>query len=59
MTLERYVAICMPLRHGELCSTRSAVHCILIIHGLSTVPCIVVLSVFFASAPPNICGARS
>ncbi|XP_010775993.1 olfactory receptor 4K14-like, partial [Notothenia coriiceps] len=54
MTLERYVAICMPLRHGELCSTSSAVHCILIIHGLSAVPCIVVLSVFFASAPLNM-----
>ncbi|XP_022615417.1 growth hormone secretagogue receptor type 1-like [Seriola dumerili] len=50
MTLERYVAICMPLRHGELCSTRSTTHCILIIHGLSSVPCIVVLSIFFASA---------
>ncbi|XP_040902428.1 odorant receptor 131-2-like [Toxotes jaculatrix] len=50
MTLERYVAICMPLRHGELCSTRSALHGILIIHGLSSVPCIVVLSIFFASA---------
>ncbi|XP_018520755.1 odorant receptor 131-2-like [Lates calcarifer] len=50
MTLERYVAICMPLRHGELCSTRSALHCILIIHSLSSVPCIVTLSIFFASA---------
>ncbi len=50
MTLERYVAICMPLRHGELCSTQSALHCILIIHCLSFIPCIVVLSIFFASA---------
>ncbi|TKS80750.1 hypothetical protein D9C73_014853 [Collichthys lucidus] len=50
MTLERYVAICMPLHHAELCSTRSTMHCILIIHGLSSVPCIVVLSTFFASA---------
>nr|XP_033486315.1 odorant receptor 131-2-like [Epinephelus lanceolatus] len=49
MTLERYVAICMPLRHGELCSRHSTVNCILIIHGLSSVPCIVVLSAFFAS----------
>ncbi|TKS80749.1 Galanin receptor type 2 [Collichthys lucidus] len=49
MTLERYVAICMPLHHAELCSTRSTMHCILIIHGLSSVPCIVVLSTFFAS----------
>uniref|UniRef100_A0A8D3CGB9 G-protein coupled receptors family 1 profile domain-containing protein n=1 Tax=Scophthalmus maximus TaxID=52904 RepID=A0A8D3CGB9_SCOMX len=51
MTLERYVAICKPLRHGELCSTRSALHCILIIHSLSSVPCIIVLSNFFATAP--------
>ncbi|XP_023260031.1 olfactory receptor 5AN1-like, partial [Seriola lalandi dorsalis] len=50
MTVERYVAICMPLRHGELCSIRSTTHCILIIHGLSSVPCIVVLLTFFASA---------
>ncbi|XP_027136490.1 odorant receptor 131-2-like [Larimichthys crocea] len=50
MTLERYVAICMPLRHAELCSTRSTMHCILIIHALSSVPCIVILSTFFASA---------
>ncbi|KAF3693162.1 5-hydroxytryptamine receptor 2C [Channa argus] len=50
MTLERYVAICMPLRHGELCSTRRTVYCILIIHGLSSVPCIVIFSIFFASA---------
>ncbi|TKS80742.1 Mu-type opioid receptor [Collichthys lucidus] len=54
MTLERYVAICMPLRHSQLCSTRSTMHCILIIHGLSSVPCIVVLSTFFASASLNL-----
>ncbi|KAM7399094.1 hypothetical protein PAMP_018386 [Pampus punctatissimus] len=50
MTLERYVAICMPLRHSDLCSTRSTLHCILIIYGLSSIPCIVFLSIFFASA---------
>nr|XP_043888857.1 odorant receptor 131-2-like [Solea senegalensis] len=48
MTLERFVAICMPLRHGELCSTRSALHCILIIHAVSSLPCVVFLSIFFA-----------
>ncbi|KAM7412843.1 hypothetical protein PAMA_020297 [Pampus argenteus] len=53
MTLERYVAICMPLQHAELCSTRSALHCILIIHGLSAIPCILDLVVFFASAMIN------
>lgn len=40
MILERYVAICLALRHAELCSTCSALHCILIIHGLSSVPCL-------------------
>ncbi|XP_042337035.1 odorant receptor 131-2-like [Plectropomus leopardus] len=54
MTLERYVAICMPLRHGELCSTRSTMHCIFIIHGLSSVPCFIVLSTFFASASNSV-----
>ncbi|KAM7399102.1 hypothetical protein PAMP_018394 [Pampus punctatissimus] len=54
MTLERYVAICMPLRHAELCSTRSALHCILIIHGFSSVPIIVILSIFFASASHSL-----
>ncbi|XP_060928531.1 odorant receptor 131-2-like [Limanda limanda] len=50
MTLERYVAICLPLRHAELCSPRSTLHGILIIHILSSLPCIVFLSLFFASA---------
>ncbi|XP_040902412.1 odorant receptor 131-2-like [Toxotes jaculatrix] len=50
MTLERYVAICMPLRHGDLCSTRNTMHGILIIHGLSSVPCILILSTIFVSA---------
>ena len=50
MTLERYVAICMPLRHAELCSQHIHVHCILIIHILSSLPCIAFFSSFFASA---------
>ncbi|XP_058489339.1 odorant receptor 131-2-like [Solea solea] len=54
MTLECYVAICMPLRHGELCTSRRAVHCVLIIHGLSFVPLTLILSIFFASAPTSL-----
>ncbi|XP_053176179.1 odorant receptor 131-2-like [Scomber japonicus] len=50
MSLERFVAICMPLQHAELCSAHRALHCILIIHGLSAIRCIVILSIFFASA---------
>uniref|UniRef100_A0A3B5LIK8 G-protein coupled receptors family 1 profile domain-containing protein n=1 Tax=Xiphophorus couchianus TaxID=32473 RepID=A0A3B5LIK8_9TELE len=50
MTLERYVAICLPLRHAELCSTRRSMHCILVIHGISSVPSMLNLSIFFATA---------
>ncbi|XP_014858910.1 PREDICTED: nociceptin receptor-like [Poecilia mexicana] len=50
MTLERYVAICLPLRHSELCSTRRSMHCILVIHGISSVPCLLILSIFCATA---------
>ncbi|KAM9318736.1 odorant receptor 131-2-like [Pholidichthys leucotaenia] len=56
MALECYVAICMPLRHAELCSTRSTVHCVIIIHSLSSVYCIVIFSLFFASASFSIYG---
>ncbi|XP_029373544.1 odorant receptor 131-2-like [Echeneis naucrates] len=50
VTLERYVAVCMPLHHGELCSTRNTINCILIIHALSSVPSIFIFSTFFGSA---------
>uniref|UniRef100_A0A3Q2QII3 Growth hormone secretagogue receptor type 1-like n=1 Tax=Fundulus heteroclitus TaxID=8078 RepID=A0A3Q2QII3_FUNHE len=50
MVLERYVAICMPMRHAELCTTRSSFHLILTIHSLSAVPCVVVISIFSASS---------
>ncbi|KAM4590296.1 odorant receptor 131-2-like [Fundulus diaphanus] len=50
MVLERYVAICMPMRHAELCTTRSTFHLILTIHCISAVPCVVVISIFSASS---------
>ncbi|XP_014896627.1 nociceptin receptor-like [Poecilia latipinna] len=49
MSLERYVAICMPLRHAELCTAARALQGILIIHSLSIIPFIVVLLIFFSS----------
>lgn len=51
MVLERYVAICIPLRHAELCTTRATLHLVLIVHSLSSIPCIFILSAFFALAP--------
>ncbi|XP_012709453.2 odorant receptor 131-2-like [Fundulus heteroclitus] len=50
MVLERYVAICMPMRHAELCTTRSTFHLILTIHCVSAIPCVVVISIFSASS---------
>ncbi|XP_036005873.1 odorant receptor 131-2-like [Fundulus heteroclitus] len=50
MVLERYVAICMPMRHTELCTTRSTFHLILTIHCVSAIPCVVVISIFSASS---------
>uniref|UniRef100_A0A3Q1GDF2 Olfactory receptor 51V1-like n=1 Tax=Acanthochromis polyacanthus TaxID=80966 RepID=A0A3Q1GDF2_9TELE len=54
MTLERYVAICLPLRHAELCSTRNTLHWICLIHGLSFLPGFVILSIFFALASHSL-----
>uniref|UniRef100_A0A8C6K810 G-protein coupled receptors family 1 profile domain-containing protein n=1 Tax=Nothobranchius furzeri TaxID=105023 RepID=A0A8C6K810_NOTFU len=50
MTLERFVAICLPLRHAELCTTYRALQSVLIIHCISFIPCFVfLLFVFFAT----------
>uniref|UniRef100_A0A8C7Q262 G-protein coupled receptors family 1 profile domain-containing protein n=1 Tax=Oncorhynchus mykiss TaxID=8022 RepID=A0A8C7Q262_ONCMY len=51
MSLERYVAICMPLRHGELSTVRRAIHCILLIHSISAIQSIIMVSIFLASVP--------
>uniref|UniRef100_H2LH26 G-protein coupled receptors family 1 profile domain-containing protein n=1 Tax=Oryzias latipes TaxID=8090 RepID=H2LH26_ORYLA len=50
MTLERYVAICMPLRHAELCTPHGALQLILIIHSISAVPCTINLAIFYSAA---------
>ncbi|XP_024132810.1 odorant receptor 131-2-like [Oryzias melastigma] len=54
MTLERYVAICMPLRHAELCSIQGVLQLMLIIHCISAVPVTVTLSIFSAIMAPNL-----
>lgn len=45
------MAICMPLRHGELSTVRRAIHCILLIHSISAIQPIIIVSIFFASVP--------
>lgn len=48
MSIERYIAICMPLRHADLCCPRRALHCILIVHCISCIPGIVTQSTVFS-----------
>uniref|UniRef100_A0A3P9KPA8 G-protein coupled receptors family 1 profile domain-containing protein n=1 Tax=Oryzias latipes TaxID=8090 RepID=A0A3P9KPA8_ORYLA len=58
MTLERYVAICMPLRHAELCTPHGALQLILIIHSISAVPCTINLAIFYSAASPTFYNQR-
>ncbi|XP_036393659.1 odorant receptor 131-2-like [Megalops cyprinoides] len=51
MSLERYVAICMPLRHAEISTPARAFLSIITIHALSCIQLIIVISVFMASVP--------
>lgn len=54
MTLERYVAICKPLRHAQVCSQHRALWCIFLIHGISSVPCVFFIMFFFALATEKV-----
>ncbi|XP_055736794.1 odorant receptor 131-2-like [Salvelinus fontinalis] len=51
MSLERYVAICMPLHHSELSTPVRAMRCILLIQALSSVEWIIVISILFSAVP--------
>uniref|UniRef100_A0A3Q2YBQ7 G-protein coupled receptors family 1 profile domain-containing protein n=1 Tax=Hippocampus comes TaxID=109280 RepID=A0A3Q2YBQ7_HIPCM len=49
MTLERYVAVCLPLRHAELCSGQRALGGVAFIGGLGCIPGAVFFLAVFAS----------
>ncbi|XP_063060721.1 odorant receptor 131-2-like [Engraulis encrasicolus] len=51
MSVERYVSICMPLRHAELSTPQRAVQAMLVIHALCSVHVWVMLLSFFAVMP--------
>ncbi|XP_006628150.2 odorant receptor 131-2-like [Lepisosteus oculatus] len=53
MCLERYVAICLPLRHVDISTLRRTLAGILIVWALSSVYAIIDLFVFIATAPPS------
>uniref|UniRef100_A0AAY5JY20 G-protein coupled receptors family 1 profile domain-containing protein n=1 Tax=Esox lucius TaxID=8010 RepID=A0AAY5JY20_ESOLU len=49
MSLERYVAICMPLRHSELSTPMRAIYSILLIQALSSVNRMIIMSILFSA----------
>nr|XP_006628148.2 PREDICTED: nociceptin receptor-like [Lepisosteus oculatus] len=53
MCLERYVAICLPLRHADISTLRRTLAGILFIWALSSVYAIIDLFIFTATAPPS------
>lgn len=51
MSVERYVSICMPLRHAELSTPQRAAHTILVIQALCSVLMLVMLFSLAAAMP--------
>ncbi|XP_012695398.2 odorant receptor 131-2-like [Clupea harengus] len=51
MSMERYVSICMPLRHAEISTPQRAVHGILVIQALCSVHVVVMLLSLFVAYP--------
>ena len=51
MSMERYVSICMPLRHAEISTPQRAVHGILVIQALCSVRVMVMLMSLFVAYP--------
>ncbi|KAI5620799.1 odorant receptor, family H, subfamily 131, member 1, partial [Silurus asotus] len=52
MCLERYVAICMPLRHADISTSRTRLYGILIIWSISSIIPLFSLIGYWAVAPP-------
>ncbi|XP_056330506.1 odorant receptor 131-2 [Danio aesculapii] len=53
MCLERYVAICLPLRHASISSPKNTINGLLIIWGVSSVIPLFIFIVSFTYTPPN------
>ncbi|KAJ8383229.1 hypothetical protein SKAU_G00040070 [Synaphobranchus kaupii] len=51
MSFERYVAICIPLRHAEISTPSKAIRCLPVIHALSSIQLTIITSVFIATVP--------
>ncbi|XP_036393651.1 odorant receptor 131-2-like [Megalops cyprinoides] len=51
MCLERYVAICMPLRHASISTTRTRLLGLVLTWCLSAIPALIVFFIFTSSVP--------
>ncbi|XP_063297077.1 odorant receptor 131-2-like [Pelobates fuscus] len=58
MALERYVAICFPLRHGELCTRHNSVVAIAVIWVIGFIPNIVDFAIMISNQKPNFFSLR-
>ncbi|XP_036393669.1 odorant receptor 131-2-like [Megalops cyprinoides] len=54
MCLERYVAICMPLRHAEISTRRRAIYCIFVIHAVSSIQQFIIFFMVVSSSPLSL-----
>ena len=59
MSLERYVAICIPLRHSEISTPSKAIRCVPIIHALSSIHIIIFVSVLISTVPLSFYANKS
>nr|XP_006628153.1 PREDICTED: nociceptin receptor-like [Lepisosteus oculatus] len=57
--IERYIAICIPLRHADISTPRRALACILIIFALGSLPHFIVLFILVASVPVSFYKERT
>ncbi|XP_017566496.2 odorant receptor 131-2-like [Pygocentrus nattereri] len=53
MCLERYVAICMPLRHADISTSRTRCFGFLIIWGISSIPALFTFIAYLSTARPG------
>nr|XP_017206590.1 olfactory receptor 4F6 [Danio rerio] len=53
MCLERYVAICLPLRHASISTPKNTINGLLIVWGVSGVVPVIIFIIAFAYTPTN------
>ncbi len=58
MAVERYIAVCRPLHHIQICTVKRAYAVILLIWGTSLIPCITDIIIILATQPLSVFSRR-